>query len=73
MILYMLHAAAIISHAIPTYGILPYSMIVLRFQLFIQLSNSIKFSIIQKKHFTKMQKHVGLASTKNQPNKMELT
>ena len=28
---------------------------------------------LQKKHFTKMQKHVGLASTKNQPNKMGLT
>ena len=28
---------------------------------------------IYKKHFTKMQKHVGLASTKNQPNKMGLT
>ena len=28
---------------------------------------------ISKKHFTKMQKHVGLASTKNQPNKMGLT
>ena len=26
-----------------------------------------------KKHFTKMQKHVGLASAKNQPNKMGLT
>ena len=28
---------------------------------------------LQKKHFTKMQKHVGLASTKSQPNKMGLT
>ena len=28
---------------------------------------------LQKKHFTKMQKHVGLASTKNQPNKIGLT
>ena len=28
---------------------------------------------IYKKHFTKMQKHVGLASTKNQLNKMGLT
>ena len=28
---------------------------------------------LQKKHFTKMQKHVGLASTKKQPNKMGLT
>ena len=28
---------------------------------------------LQKKHFIKMQKHVGLASTKKQPNKKGLT